>query len=41
MAICQMDHQDAIVGFLAVNDRPLIPSVDPSAWEHYLWMKYK
>ncbi|XP_060804314.1 cilia- and flagella-associated protein 61-like [Amyelois transitella] len=41
LSICQLDIHDSIVGFMAVKDYPLIPSVHPSAWEGYIWSKYK
>ncbi|KAL0828920.1 hypothetical protein ABMA28_003820 [Loxostege sticticalis] len=41
LCICQLDINQAIVGFLAAKDCPLLPSVHPSAWEEYIWTKYK
>ncbi|KAJ0176198.1 hypothetical protein K1T71_008372 [Dendrolimus kikuchii] len=41
LSVCQLDVNDDIVGFLAVRDYPLIPSVHPMAWEEYVWGKYK
>ncbi|XP_026730417.1 cilia- and flagella-associated protein 61-like [Trichoplusia ni] len=41
LALCQLDPQGAIIGFLAARDYPLVPAVHPSAWEEYVWAKYK
>ncbi|XP_075977371.1 cilia- and flagella-associated protein 61-like [Anticarsia gemmatalis] len=41
LSICQLDSTDGIVGFLSARDYPLIPSVHPSAWEEFIWTKYK
>ncbi|XP_063538685.1 cilia- and flagella-associated protein 61-like [Cydia strobilella] len=41
LSIVQLNDNNAIVGFLAAKDHPLLPSVHPSAWEHYIWTKYK
>lgn len=41
LAICQLDTHDAVVGFIAARDYPLLPSVHPLAWEEYIWAKYK
>ncbi|XP_063365164.1 cilia- and flagella-associated protein 61-like [Cydia amplana] len=41
LSIVQLNDKNVIVGFLAAKDHPLLPSVHPSAWEHYVWTKYK
>ncbi|XP_063625211.1 cilia- and flagella-associated protein 61-like [Cydia splendana] len=41
LSIVQLNEKNAIVGFLAAKDHPLLPSVHPSAWEHYIWTKYR
>ncbi|XP_061718263.1 cilia- and flagella-associated protein 61-like [Cydia pomonella] len=41
LSIVQLNDKNVIVGFLAAKDHPLLPSVHPSAWEHYIWTKYK
>ncbi|CAK1543023.1 unnamed protein product [Leptosia nina] len=41
LSICQVDINDTIVGFLAVKDHPLQPSVNPAAWEDFIWSKFK
>ncbi|VVD05040.1 unnamed protein product [Leptidea sinapis] len=41
LAICQLDQNKEIVGFAAAKDYPQIPSVNPAAWEDFVWMKYK
>ncbi|CAK1582898.1 unnamed protein product [Parnassius mnemosyne] len=41
LSICQLNENDNIVGFLALQDFPLIPSVYQTAWEEYIWTKYK
>lgn len=41
LSICQLNENEHIVGFLALQDFPLIPSIDKAAWEEYIWAKYK
>ncbi|PZC74272.1 hypothetical protein B5X24_HaOG208126 [Helicoverpa armigera] len=41
LAICQLDINKSIIGFLAARDYPLLPAVHPCAWEEYIWAKYK
>ncbi|CAD0197707.1 unnamed protein product [Chrysodeixis includens] len=41
LSIVQLDYYGTIIGFLAARDYPLVPAVHPSAWEEYVWMKYK
>ncbi|XP_045500085.1 cilia- and flagella-associated protein 61-like [Colias croceus] len=41
LSICQLDINGTIVGFLSAKDYPLLPSVNPAAWEDFVWTKYK
>ncbi|CAH4034591.1 unnamed protein product [Pieris brassicae] len=41
LTICQLDINGTIVGALALKDHPLVPAVNPAAWEDFVWSKYK
>ncbi|XP_050344631.1 cilia- and flagella-associated protein 61-like [Nymphalis io] len=41
LSICQLDLNESIVGFLVLKDYPLAPSVNPCAWEDFVWTKFK
>ena len=41
LSICQLDINETIVGFLALKDFPLVPSVNPAAWVDCVWSKFK
>ncbi|XP_045537028.1 cilia- and flagella-associated protein 61-like [Papilio machaon] len=41
LSICQLNEGEHVVGFLALQDFPLIPSICATSWEDYVWTKYK
>ncbi|XP_068631965.1 cilia- and flagella-associated protein 61-like [Battus philenor] len=41
LSVCQLNENDHLVGFLALQDFPLMPSISEAAWESYIWTKYK
>ncbi|GBP90142.1 Cilia- and flagella-associated protein 61 [Eumeta japonica] len=40
-ALCLTDVCDRLVGFVAAKDHPLLPAMHPSAWEEFIWLRYK
>ncbi|KAJ2951762.1 hypothetical protein O0L34_g13929 [Tuta absoluta] len=40
-ALTQLDVEGNVVGFMCLREYPVVPSIDPSAWEEYIWAKYK
>ncbi|XP_049875581.1 cilia- and flagella-associated protein 61-like [Pectinophora gossypiella] len=41
LAICMIDKDKCVQGFLALNDHPPVPSVDPASWEYWIRNLYK